>query len=104
MLIKSLKRPGKESDAESSRESSSDDLDGHPKNIQTNSRSQVDLNRLSLKDNDDAEILSLSSRCPDLNTYNSCDILPSSWVSVAWCKPFSVTGLCSKTWEVQWIG
>ncbi|KAK9081095.1 hypothetical protein Syun_031267 [Stephania yunnanensis] len=29
-------RPGEESDAESSRESSYDDLDGHPKNIQTN--------------------------------------------------------------------
>ncbi|KAK9100276.1 hypothetical protein Scep_023706 [Stephania cephalantha] len=104
-------RPGEESDAEFSRESSSDDLDGQPKNIQTNSRSQVDLNRLSLKDDDVVEvsnlpgllvyqflerevphfrISSLSSRCPDLNTYNSCDILPSSWVSVAWCPIYRI--------------
>ncbi|KAK9084299.1 hypothetical protein Scep_030770 [Stephania cephalantha] len=55
----SRRRAGEESDAESSRESSSDDSDGQPKNIQTNSRSQVDLNRLSLKDDDDAEVSNL---------------------------------------------
>ncbi|KAK9147006.1 hypothetical protein Sjap_006909 [Stephania japonica] len=87
----SRRRPGEECDAESSQESNSDNSDGQPNNIQTNSRSQVDLNRLSLKDDDAVVsnlpgllVSSLSSRCPELNTYNSCDLLPSSWVSVAW--------------------
>jgi hypothetical protein len=32
-----------------------------------------------------ADMISLlANRFPDLRTYKSCDLLPSSWISVAW--------------------
>lgn len=30
------------------------------------------------------QVLDLASRFPELMTYRSCDLLPSSWVSVSW--------------------
>jgi hypothetical protein len=36
------------------------------------------------------KISDLASRVPELMTYRSCDLLPSSWVSVSWyvsCEP-----------------
>ncbi|XP_057472721.1 uncharacterized protein LOC130761252 [Actinidia eriantha] len=34
----------------------------------------------------------LASECPDLRTYCSCDLLPTSWISVAWYPIYSIPG------------
>lgn len=126
-----LRRPGDDSDAESSRETSSagsSDCEaerrvkgvvdgGWGRHNLVNSNSQR-LSRLSLKDkhpmsssSDENEVYnssgllayeyfeqeqphhrrplydkvsSLASQFPDLKMYRSCDLLPSSWISVAW--------------------
>ncbi|KAL2556620.1 hypothetical protein Fot_01359 [Forsythia ovata] len=126
-----LRRPGEESDAESSRETSSAgssdcEADRRSKSIVDGSRNQQNLvnsncqrlNRLSPRDksvvnssSDEAEISNspglllfeyleqeqphnrrpltdkisvLASQFPELKRYRSCDLLPASWMSVAW--------------------
>ncbi|KAL6968574.1 hypothetical protein U1Q18_034376 [Sarracenia purpurea var. burkii] len=126
-----LRRPGEESDAESSRETSSGgssdcEADWRAKYVVDGSWSQQNfmklnsqrMNRLSLKDkplmsssSDEAEICTspktllfeyleqepphcrkpltdkvsvLVSQFPELRMYRSCDLLPASWISVAW--------------------
>ncbi|KAI7980555.1 hypothetical protein LOK49_Contig136G00007 [Camellia lanceoleosa] len=126
-----LRRPGEESDAESSRETSSGgssdcEADRRAKYVVDGSQSQQNLmnlnsqrmNRLSLRDeslmsssSDEAEICNspgmllfeyleqeqpynrkplidkvsiLVSQFEDLRLYRSCDLLPTSWISVAW--------------------
>ncbi|XP_059625627.1 uncharacterized protein LOC132268799 [Cornus florida] len=117
-----LRRPGEESDAESSRETSSggssDCADGSgSQNILVNMNSQR-IDTLSLREksvmnssSDEAEICNspgsllfeyleheqphnrkpltdkvsvLASQNPELRAYKSCDLLPDSWISVAW--------------------
>ncbi|OVA02588.1 Protein of unknown function DUF789 [Macleaya cordata] len=123
-----LRRPGEESDAESSRETSSDgsecDLERQSKHVQEGlwtKQNATDLHR-SLRDkplkgtlSDDPEVGNppgqlifqylereppfsrepladkasfqisvLASRFPELKAYKSCDLLPASWISVAW--------------------
>uniref|UniRef100_A0A6N2K0S9 DUF789 domain-containing protein n=1 Tax=Salix viminalis TaxID=40686 RepID=A0A6N2K0S9_SALVM len=95
-----LRRPGEESDTESSRETSSDgSSDYGAERVASNGVwepwSQLNvtdaniqsLNRLSLRNqtfrgssSDECEI----SNPPGLKTLNSCDLSPSSWISVAW--------------------
>ncbi|XP_026456588.1 uncharacterized protein LOC113357422 [Papaver somniferum] len=123
--ISRLRRPGEESDAESSRESSSDGSGSDDAERRSNlvsdrasKQNPLDVGRLSLRDkpqvgssSDDADasnptampkfqymeqeapysrepladkISVLSSRFPELKTYRSCDLLPASWMSVAW--------------------
>ncbi|KAI3932892.1 hypothetical protein MKX01_031874 [Papaver californicum] len=119
-----LSRPGEESDAESSRETSSDgsdcDLERQSKHLQDElwtKQNPADVQR-SFRDkplngtcSDDGElgippgklifqymereapysrepladkIAVLASRFPELKAYKSCDLLSSSWISVAW--------------------
>ncbi|KAI3880324.1 hypothetical protein MKX03_011057 [Papaver bracteatum] len=119
-----LSRPGEESDAESSREMSSDgsdcDLERQSKHLQDElwtKQNPADVQR-SFRDkplngtcSDDGEvsippgklifqymereapysrepladkIAVLASRFPELKAYKSCDLLSSSWISVAW--------------------
>ncbi|KAA8549119.1 hypothetical protein F0562_000803 [Nyssa sinensis] len=116
-----LRRPGEESDAESSRETSS----GGSSDCEADRRAKcvVDvnsqrMNRLSLREkslvsssSDEAEVCNspgsllfeyleqeqphnrkpltdkvsvLVSQFPELRVYRSCDLLPESWISVAW--------------------
>uniref|UniRef100_A0A5B7BKY5 DUF789 domain-containing protein n=1 Tax=Davidia involucrata TaxID=16924 RepID=A0A5B7BKY5_DAVIN len=126
-----LRRPGEESDAESSRETSSGgssdcEADRRAKCVVDGSWNQHNLvnvnsqrmDRLSLRNkslmsssSDEAEICNspglllfeyleqeqpynrkpltdkvsvLASQFPDLRVYRSCDLLPASWISVAW--------------------
>ncbi|GMI80161.1 hypothetical protein like AT4G16100 [Hibiscus trionum] len=129
-----LRRPGEESDTESSRETSSDGSNSHcgmerrANHVVQGSRSQLNvadsnierLTRLSLRNrsfggssSDEGDgcnppsqqqlifeylehdqpfsrepladkITVLASRFPSLKTYKSCDLSPSSWISVAW--------------------
>ncbi|KAG8658876.1 uncharacterized protein LOC110612245 isoform X2 [Manihot esculenta] len=119
-----LRRPGEESDAESSRETSSDGSSEYGADRGVNNVLQwnwtqqnvVDaniksLNRLSLRNkpfrgssSDECEISNpsgqlvfeymehaspftrqpLADKFPELETYRSCDLSPSSWLSVAW--------------------
>lgn len=106
------RRPGEESDAESSRETSSNGSFEKPINATQS------FNRLSLRNSlvlgpaiDEGEISNppgllifeyfehdlpysreplankisvLASQFPELRTYKSCDLTPASWVSVAW--------------------
>lgn len=122
------RRPGEDSDAESSRETSSDGSSDHGIERGTNvqgtwSQQKVadaniqSFNRLALRNNfvgsssDESDtcnplghlifeylehdppfgrepladkISVLTSRFPELRTYRSCDLSPSSWISVAW--------------------
>ncbi|KAK4857335.1 hypothetical protein QYF36_027023 [Acer negundo] len=125
------RRPGEESDADSSRETSSDGSSDHGVERRINAFVQgtwsqqnipdaniQSFNRLSLRNkplvgssSDESEICNspgqlifeylahdapfsrepladkisiLASQFPDLRTYRSCDLLPSSWISVAW--------------------
>ncbi|RZC55462.1 hypothetical protein C5167_014316 [Papaver somniferum] len=87
--ISRLRRPGEESDAESSRESSSDGSGSDDAERRSNlvsdrasKQNPLDVGRLSLRDK--PQISVLSSRFPELKTYRSCDLLPASWMSVAW--------------------
>ncbi|RVW39942.1 hypothetical protein CK203_018949 [Vitis vinifera] len=123
-------RPGEESDAESSRETSSDGSADYGVERGANSVAQgpwsqqkladvntQNMNRLSLRNkpfmgspSGEGEVSNppglllfeyleqdspygrepladkaiLASKFPELRTYRSCDLLPSSWVSVAW--------------------
>ncbi|TXG63353.1 hypothetical protein EZV62_010347 [Acer yangbiense] len=100
----SFRRPGEDSDAETSRETTCsagssdheserlakgvDGMRGQHNLMNLNSQR---LNRLTLSDkqtvsstSDETEVSSLASRFPDIRMYRSCDLLPESWVSVAW--------------------
>ncbi|KAJ0035796.1 hypothetical protein Pint_24415 [Pistacia integerrima] len=125
-----LRRPGEESDADTSRETSSDGssdvgverrinafVQGSWSQQNTSDENSQKLNRLSLRNkplmgssSDESEICNppgklifeylehdapfsrepladkaiLASGFPELRTYRSCDLLPSSWISVAW--------------------
>lgn len=96
------RRPGEDSDVESSRESSSnashtsetdssknlldssssDGGDGYPPGVLKFQYFEQDspYSREPLAN----KVLDLASRFPELETYRSCDLLPSSWISVAW--------------------
>ncbi|KAJ0093711.1 hypothetical protein Patl1_24954 [Pistacia atlantica] len=95
-----LRRPGEESDADTSRETSSDGssdvgverrinafVQGSWSQQNTSDENSQKLNRLSLRNkplmgSSSDEIL--ASGFPELRTCRSCDLLPSSWISVAW--------------------
>ncbi|KAG9459554.1 hypothetical protein H6P81_004062 [Aristolochia fimbriata] len=104
-----LRRLGDESDAESLRDSSSDCDSDPEKRLQHMGEGQnhvvSNVQRLSLSDNGEISSLDfqhleqdspysrepladkvalLASKHPRLKTLRSCDLLPSSWISVAW--------------------
>ncbi|PKI40166.1 hypothetical protein CRG98_039418 [Punica granatum] len=127
-----MRKPGEDSDAESSRETSScgssdceaerkgkGNIDGMCSQQNFMNFNSQKMNRLALRDNkpptsssgDEAEVgnspgklvfeyleqeqphhrkplydkvLNLATQFPDLKRYRSCDLLPASWISVAW--------------------
>ncbi|GER33379.1 hypothetical protein STAS_09512 [Striga asiatica] len=92
------RRPGEESDANSSRDTSSDGDNESGTNTRANSargplvsnppgllifeyfERELPFHREPLAD----KMLILASRFPKLKTYRSCDLTPSSWISIAW--------------------
>ncbi|GER46884.1 hypothetical protein STAS_23947 [Striga asiatica] len=92
------RRPGEESDANSSRDTSSDgDCESGTNSRDNNARvpsasnppgllifeyfeKELPFHREPLAD----KMAKLASRLPELKTYRSCDLTPSSWISVAW--------------------
>ncbi|KAF7818168.1 Myb/SANT-like domain containing protein [Senna tora] len=100
----SQRKPGEDGDAESTKETSSagstdsetekrarGGVDGALKQGHLINVNSERLSGLTLRDtppltssSDETEVVSLASQFPDLTKYRSCDLLPSSWLSVAW--------------------
>ncbi|CAN6676828.1 unnamed protein product [Malus baccata var. baccata] len=74
-------RPGDESDAESSRETSSNGSSDYGTERGFNN---VPYSALSWQNAADVNGHVLASQFPELRTYRSCDLSHSSWLSVAW--------------------
>ncbi|XP_039136383.1 uncharacterized protein LOC120273747, partial [Dioscorea cayenensis subsp. rotundata] len=108
-LIMRSRRPGEESDGDTCQDTSSEGTEGEAdQNLRPSSKHPVcqetflsdDVEFCNLAERPIFEyferdppyarepladkISSLVSRFPDLKTYKSCDLLPDSWISVAW--------------------
>ncbi|MBA0588750.1 hypothetical protein Gorai_001842, partial [Gossypium raimondii] len=112
-------RPGEESSTMSSSSSGSNDaIQGAQSHVEIGDAEISALNRLSLRDRPTTEtrnspagqlvfeyfeqdepssrkpltntVSDLASQFPALTTYRSCDLLPSSWISVAWYPIYRV--------------
>ncbi|TYG55496.1 hypothetical protein ES288_D09G277800v1 [Gossypium darwinii] len=115
----SQRRPGEESSTMSSSSSGSNDaIQGAQSHVEIGDAEISALNRLSLRDRPKTEtrnspagqlvfeyfeqdepssrkpltntVSDLASQFPALTTYRSCDLLPSSWISVAWYPIYRV--------------